>query len=109
MLQPEEVDNFYVATTESSGSGGSGSGAGAGGHTQGSGGPGALLYAPGSGPSSNRPHPERMPEGQPLTRTLDPVDGGVVSFSDLQLPRVLKSVLITKTKALDHAGGKRYS
>lgn len=29
------------------------------------------------GLSPNRPHPERMPEGPPLTRTLDPVDPAV--------------------------------
>ncbi|VDM16425.1 unnamed protein product [Hydatigera taeniaeformis] len=80
VLQPEEVDNFYVATTESSGAGGAGtvssSGVGAGAIVSGSSGPGAQLHAGGTGLSPNRPHPERMPEGPPLTRTLDPVDSG---------------------------------
>lgn len=69
-----------MATTESSGPSNTGGGVVTGGHTSGSGGLSGHLYAPGSGPSPNRPHPERMPEGQPLTRTLDPV-GGVVGFS----------------------------
>ncbi|KAL5107235.1 5'-AMP-activated protein kinase catalytic subunit alpha-2 [Taenia crassiceps] len=85
VLQPEEVDNFYVATTESSGSGGAGtissSGVAVGAIMSGSSGLGAQLHAPGTGLSPNRPHPERMPEGPPLTRTLDPVDSGVVGSS----------------------------
>ncbi|CDS39555.1 5' AMP activated protein kinase catalytic [Echinococcus multilocularis] len=82
VLQPEEVDNFYVATTESSGAGNAGSsGIGAGAVIPGSSGPGAQMHAPGTGLSPNRPHPERMPEGPPLTRTLDPVDSGVTGSS----------------------------
>ncbi|KAM3175244.1 hypothetical protein ACTXT7_008893 [Hymenolepis weldensis] len=71
VLQPEEVDNFYVATTESSGTGGANSSAvtsGAGQH-----------HGPGLSP--NRPHPERMPEGQPLTRALDPIDPAVIHWN----------------------------
>nr|CDS33501.1 long chain fatty acid coenzyme A ligase 5 [Hymenolepis microstoma] len=67
VLQPEEVDNFYVATTETSGTGGGNSSSvtsSAGQH-----------HGPGLSP--NRPHPERMPEGQPLTRALDPIDPAV--------------------------------
>lgn len=94
MLQPEEVDNFYVATTESSGSGVAGtvssSGVGAGAIISGSSGPGAQLHAPGTGLSPNRPHPERMPEGPPLTRTLDPVDSGVVCPLPLKIRVLLK-------------------
>lgn len=62
VLKPEEVDNFYVATTESSGTGGANSS--------------AVTSGPGLSP--NRPHPERMPEGQPLTRALDPIDPAMV-------------------------------
>ncbi|CAL8101139.1 unnamed protein product [Calicophoron daubneyi] len=96
VLNPEEVDNFYVATgidpSAPNNSGVSGTSPAI---------PGSLSQSPGhslgisaasagnsgfSGtPSSygsrplspTRPHPERMPDGPPLTRTLDPVgDGG---------------------------------
>ncbi|KAM7543138.1 hypothetical protein Aperf_G00000007151 [Anoplocephala perfoliata] len=70
VLQPEEVDNFYVATTESSGAG---SGTASATITSGA----AQHHIAGIGLSPNRPHPERMPEGPPLTRTLDPVDPAV--------------------------------
>ncbi|OON14241.1 kinase domain protein, partial [Opisthorchis viverrini] len=78
VLNPEEVNNFYVATgidsttpsTPISGiSGTSPVGGGLLSHS-----PGNNTGAPSSRPlSPSRPHPERMPDGPPLTRTLDPV------------------------------------
>nr|VZI53189.1 unnamed protein product [Spirometra erinaceieuropaei] len=98
VLQPEEVDNFYVATGTdvysgtgaAAGSGGGGGGAGGGGVIGGAGGSVplggisgsnslSLQQASASGLSPSRPHPERMPEGPPLTRTLDPVGSPTTS------------------------------
>lgn len=84
-MNPEEVSNFYVATGIDSNSG----------MFSGSPVPGNLLQlysgqnplrstSPGSSCGSSgykatlaspgRPHPERMPDGYPLSRTLDPLE-----------------------------------
>lgn len=83
VLNPEEVNNFYVATGIDSSSSGMPMGTTTGSSPSGS---GALSHSPGTGVcmgpptgfgsrplSPTRPHPERMPDGPPLTRTLDPV------------------------------------
>ncbi|THD23573.1 5'-AMP-activated protein kinase catalytic subunit alpha-2 [Fasciola hepatica] len=80
VLNPEEVSNFYVATgidstntvqtpTPGISSAGSLPLSQSPGHTL-SGIPTGLGIRP---VSPTRPHPERMPDGPPLTRTLDPV------------------------------------
>ncbi|KAA3677245.1 5'-AMP-activated protein kinase, catalytic alpha subunit [Paragonimus westermani] len=95
VLNPEEVNNFYVATgidTTTSSipiSGSSPASSAAISHSP-MGGSG-LSGTPGgfgSRPlSPTRPHPERMPDGPPLTRTLDPVgDQGSAGCMDMMTP-----------------------
>ncbi|KAF7236134.1 hypothetical protein EG68_11505, partial [Paragonimus skrjabini miyazakii] len=95
VLNPEEVNNFYVATgiDTTTGSipisGSSPASSAAISHSpMGSSGLSGTPGGFGSRPlSPTRPHPERMPDGPPLTRTLDPVgDQGSAGCVDMMAP-----------------------
>ncbi|KAL3321312.1 protein kinase, AMP-activated, alpha 2 catalytic subunit [Cichlidogyrus casuarinus] len=67
-LNTEEINNFYVAT------GSDGAASTEASHQMNILSPLNSQIASARSISPSRPHPERMPESQPLTRTLDPID-----------------------------------